>query len=293
MARCRRMSLLVIALVLNCILSLSAAENEKPVRYARFRVADRVAFGIVEGDRVREISGNLFREWKPTETTHALKDVRLLVPTRPTQVLALAGNYKSHLNDSEVPPKFRIPQPFHKGPSCLLRHGGTIVIPADATPNVHYEAELVIVIGKKASKVPRDKAGEYVFGVTCGNDVSERVWQNDADEKDIQWWRAKGANTFGPCGPFIATGLNYDDLKLELRLNGEVRQQERTSLMIHDVAGTVSYISQYVTLYPGDLIFTGTPGKTAAIKAGDVVEIELEGVGVLRNRVAKAKTLGE
>src|SRR5690606_21720114 len=130
-----------------------------------------------------------------------------------------------------------------------------------------------------------DKALDYVFGVTAGNDVSERIWQNDEATKDLQWWRAKGADTFGPVGPYVATGLDLSDLNLKLRLNGEVKQEESTKAFIHDIPTVVSFISQYVTLYPGDLIFMGTPGSTTAIKAGDVVEVELEGVGVLRNPV--------
>jgi len=126
---------------------------------------------------------------------------------------------------------------------------------------------------------------DYVLGVTCGNDVSGRVWQKE----DVQWWRAKGADTFGPCGPYLVSGLKYDDLLLQLRLNGKTLQKERTSLLIHDCSSIVSAISQHVTLYPGDLIFTGTPGETAAIKPGDVCEVELEGVGVLRNPVVAEK----
>jgi 2-keto-4-pentenoate hydratase/2-oxohepta-3-ene-1,7-dioic acid hydratase in catechol pathway len=215
---------------------------------------------------------------------HSLREITLLPPTKPTQVLALAGNYKSHLQEDSIPPKFRIPQPFLKSPSCLIGQGEAIVIPKDAT-NVHYEAELVIVIGKKAKSVSKQDALAHVFGVTCGNDVSERFWQNDETGKDVQWWRAKGSDTFGPVGPYIATGLNYDDLRLRLRLNGQVKQDTRTSQFIHDISATVSFISQYVTLHPGDLIFTGTPGVTSPIKPGDVVEVELEGVGVLRNPV--------
>ena len=265
-----------------------SADRAKAARYARFRVEDRTAYGIVEGDRIREIDGGLFGDRKPTDKTHALKDVRLLVPTQPKQVFALAGNYRSHLKD-EIPEKFRIPQPFLKTYSSLVPHEARIVIPKDSSGDVHYEAELVIVIGKKAKGVPREEALDYVFGVTCGNDVSERFWQNNEQHKDVQWWRAKGSDSFSPCGPYIATGINYDDLLMELRLNGETKQSERTSHMIHDVAGTVSFISQYVTLYPGDLIFTGTPGTTSAMKPGDVVEVELEGVGVLRNRVSQEK----
>ena len=237
---------------------------------------------------MRQLSGDLFGTWAKTETVHALKDVKLLPPTRPSQILALAGNYRSHLQDETIPPKFQIPQPFFKSPSCLVGQGDAIVIPKDAK-TVHYEAELVIVIGKKCSKVSKDKAMSYVLGITAGNDVSERIWQNDADVKDVQWWRAKGADTFGPVGPSILTGIDYGNLTIRLRLNGEVKQEEKTDHLIHDIPSTVSFISQYITLQPGDLIFTGTPGKTSEIKPGDVVEVDLEGVGVLRNPVVAEK----
>jgi 2-keto-4-pentenoate hydratase/2-oxohepta-3-ene-1,7-dioic acid hydratase in catechol pathway len=259
--------------------------KDEVVKFVRFKVNDNISFGIVEGDNVREISGTIFGAWKKTDKMHALSDVMLMVPTRPRHVLAMAGNYKSHLKDAEIPPKFRIPQPFLKSPSSLLRHGGRIMIPKDATEKVYFEGEMVVVIGKRARKVHRQNALDYVLGVTCGNDVSERHWQNDNENKDVQWWRAKGSDTFGPCGPFIVSGLNYDDLLLTLRQNGEVKQKERTSQMIHDVATQVSFISKYVTLLPGDLIFTGTSGMTSALHPRDVVEVELQGVGILRNRV--------
>lgn len=277
--------LLSIAILVLIPLTLTAAE---PRKFARFQRGDVVAYGLVEGDKIHQLDGDLFGAWKKTDRTYALRDVRLLVPTTPTQVLALAGNYKSHLRDAEIPPKFKIPQPFYKSPSSLVEHGGEIVLPKDSGPT-HYEAELVIVIGKKAKSVPKDKALDYVFGVTCGNDISERYWQNDEQNKDVQWWRAKGADTFGPCGPVIATGIDYGNLKLTLRQNGQVKQEESTSLLIHDIATTVSFISRYVTLQPGDLIFTGTPGKTDSIKPGDILEVELEGVGVLRNKVVMEK----
>jgi len=291
-----RRCLLVLTLTSFAVLVQSGAVNadeklaqEKVVKYARFKVDGHVSFGIVEGDKVREISGSIFRDWKKTDKIHLLSEVNLMVPTRPQHVFAMAGNYKSHLNNAEVPPKFRIPQPFFKSPSSLVRHGGRIIIPKDATEEVHFEAEMVVVIGKRARKVSKENALDYVLGVTCGNDVSERYWQNDKDNKDVQWWRAKGADTFGPCGPFIVAGLNYDDLLLTLRLNGKVMQEERTSSMIHDVAMQVSFISKHVTLLPGDLIFTGTSGKTSALHPQDVVEVELEGVGILRNRVGKER----
>jgi 2-keto-4-pentenoate hydratase/2-oxohepta-3-ene-1,7-dioic acid hydratase in catechol pathway len=283
--------------------------------YCRFQVGDTVAYGLVEGQQVRQLEGNLFGAWAKTDRTYALGDIKLLVPTQPTQVLAMAGNYKSHLGGEtttviitteskvsfdgggrevssststtteerragEVPLKFRTPQPFFKSPSCLVPHGGAIQLPKDAGV-VHFEAEMVIVIGRKAKDVPQAAALDYVLGVTCGNDVSAREWQKN----DVQWWRAKGSDTFGPCGPFIVSGLDYDDLRLQLRLNGKTMQEESTSQLIHGVAATVSFISQHVTLHPGDLIFTGTPGTTSELAPGDVVEVELEGVGVLRNTV--------
>ncbi len=273
--------------VLAAFSAMAAGDEAAGTRYARFRAGDREAYGIVEGERVREIDGDLFDEHRPTDRTHALADVELLVPTEPKQVFALAGNYLSHMKGDAVPEKFKIPQPFLKTIGSLAPHGHPVVIPHDASDNVHYEAELVIVIGRKARDVAEEKALDYVFGVTAGNDVSERFWQNDPEHRDVQWWRAKGADTFGPCGPFIVRGVDYDDLLLELRLNGEVKQRERTSGMIHGVAATVSFMSRYVTLYPGDLIFTGTPGTTGPMHDGDVVEVELEGVGVLRNPVVR------
>ncbi|MBN1343191.1 MAG: fumarylacetoacetate hydrolase family protein [Phycisphaerae bacterium] len=257
------------------------AAEQKTTRFARFQVGQSIAYGIVEGDRIRKLSGDPFGEWSKTDTTHALSEVKLLVPTTPTKVLALAGNYVSHVG-AKAPAKH--PEAFFKVPSTLIATGEPIVIP-EGTKDVHYEAEMVIVIGKRAKNVPEAKALDYVLGVTCGNDVSARDWQRG----DVQWWRAKGSDTFGPCGPFILSGANYDDLRITLRLNGEVKQDQRTRDMIHGVAPTVSWISRHVTLEPGDLIFTGTMGKTSAIKPGDVVEVEIEGVGVLRNPVKAAR----
>jgi 2-keto-4-pentenoate hydratase/2-oxohepta-3-ene-1,7-dioic acid hydratase in catechol pathway len=276
----------MLGLLLSTTAAIAADPARQGERYLRFQVGEATSYGILEGDRVRALDGDLFGSFSRTERTYALDEVKVLIPTEPTQVLALAGNYRSHLGDEEIPPLFRIPQPFSKSPSSLVADGEHIVIPKDSPGPVHFEAELVVVIGKTTRKVSKEEALDHVFGVTCGNDVSERYWQNDPENKDVQWWRAKGADTFGPVGPYIATGLNPDDLLMTLRLNGEVMQQERTDHLIHDVATMVSYISRYVTLQPGDLIFTGTPGETSAIEPGDVVEVELEGVGVLRNPVA-------
>jgi 2-keto-4-pentenoate hydratase/2-oxohepta-3-ene-1,7-dioic acid hydratase in catechol pathway len=257
----------------------------EPVKYVRFQHGSTTAYGILVGDdKIQQLEGDIFGQFSKSNKTLSLSEVKLLPPTKPTQVLALAGNYRSHLNADDIPPKFRIVQPFFKSPSCLVGQGENIVLPSDAT-DVHFEAELVIVIGKQCRKVSQAEAMQYVFGITAGNDISERIWQNDEEHKDVQWWRAKGADTFGPVGPVIATGIDYGNLLIQMKVNGKVMQEDRTSSLIHNIPKTVSYISHYITLQPGDLIFTGTPGKTAALKAGDICEVILEGVGTLRNPV--------
>ncbi len=140
---------------------------------------------------------------------------------------------------------------------------------------------MVLIIGKTARNVSVEDAPDHIFAVAPGNDISERVWQGS----DLQWFRAKGADTFGPVGPVMARGVNYDDLLLQTRVNGETLQSQRTSDLLFDSSFLVSYISRYVTLEPGDMVFTGTPGTTSAMEPGDVVEIELEHVGVLRNTI--------
>ena len=268
--------LVLLTLVLSSLSACAAT-----TKYVRFKKGDTVAYGIVEGKQVRRLGGDLFGEWHKTDTMYPLKDVTLLVPSKPSKVLALAGNYRDHLGDKPLPAN---PEGFFKVPSCLQHPGGAIVLPK-TTDDVHYEAEVVVVIGKRARNVAKEKALDYVLGITCGNDVSARTWQTN----DVQWWRAKGSDTFGPCGPYIVSGLDYNNLRMQLRVNGEVRQDTTTKNMIHDIATTVSFLSHHVTLEPGDLIFTGTPGKTKPLKPGDVVEVEIEGVGVLRNPVVAAK----
>jgi 2-keto-4-pentenoate hydratase/2-oxohepta-3-ene-1,7-dioic acid hydratase in catechol pathway len=175
---------------------------------------------------------------------------------------------------------------FYKPVTALQYPGGPIVIPRDAV-DVHYEGELVLVIGKAARNVTPEQAKDCIFGVTCGNDVSDRNWQHGAG-KDLQWWRAKGCDTFAPLGPAVATGLDYSNLRLETRLNGEAVQQQSTSDLIFDGPTIVSWVSNWVTLLPGDIIYTGTPGSTRKLSGGDTVEVEIEGIGVLSNPVAAA-----
>ncbi|MGH7469662.1 MAG: fumarylacetoacetate hydrolase family protein [Longimicrobiales bacterium] len=270
------------AVTLTFVVATSAPAQSGVTRYVRYELAGRTAHGILEQNTIHELRGDLFGTLQRTGTTVPLVQARLLSPVQPSKVIAVGLNYRSHLGERPVA---AYPGLFAKYPTSIVGPNDDIVKPDDAN-NLHYEGELVLVIGKQAKDVPVERALEYVFGVTAGNDMSERDWQRD----DLQWWRAKGSDTFGPIGPVIARGLNYNDLLLTTRVNGEVRQQERTRDLIFNVQTIVSYVSRYVTLLPGDVIFTGTPQTTRAVQAGDVVEIEVEGVGVLRNKVvAKAR----
>ena len=261
-------------------LMLSAAAmsaSAQVTRYVRYDAGGRTAYGILDGDVVRELSGDLFASPSPTGRTLRRSEVTLLAPVVPSKVIAVGLNYKSHIGET---PAAKYPGLFAKMPTSIVGPEASIVIPPGAT-NVHFEGELVVIIGRRAKNVSVADAPRYIFGVTAGNDVSERDWQR----ADLQWFRAKAADTFGPLGPVIVTGANYGDLLLQTRLNGEVVQSQRTKDLIFDVPTIVSYISQFMTLEPGDVIYTGTPGSTKAMKAGDIVEIEIEGIGVLRNRV--------
>lgn len=249
-------------------------------QYIRYRAGSGTAYGVLEGDTIREIRGGLFGERTPTGVTHKLSDVKLLAPCEPGKIMAVGLNYKSHLGGRPQPAH---PEIFYKPVTALQDPGEPIVIPDEAT-DVHYEGELVIVIGRKARKASREEAAAAIFGVTAGNDVSERNWQH-GQGKDLQWWRAKGSDTFAPLGPAIVTGVDYSNLVLQTRLNGEVVQKQTTGDLIFDCPAIVSRISGWVTLLPGDLIYTGTPGSTKKLSPGDVVEVELENAGVLRNPV--------
>jgi 2-keto-4-pentenoate hydratase/2-oxohepta-3-ene-1,7-dioic acid hydratase in catechol pathway len=269
------------SVLLLTLLALPTALAAQTVRYVRYLQNGQATLGSVDGDNIRELRGDLFSNPRPTGRTVKLSAVTLLPPVEPVKVIAVGLNYKSHLGER---PAAAYPGLFAKYPTSIIATGESIVYPADAT-NLHFEGEMVLVIGKKASRVSKEDARSYVFGVTVGNDVSERDWQ----QKDLQWFRAKASDTFGPLGPWIVTGLNYDDLLLQTRLNGTVVQSQRTKDLIFNVSEIVSYVSRYVTLMPGDIIYSGTPGSTRAMKPGDVVEVELEGVGVLRNPVVQGR----
>jgi len=269
------------------IITGATAIAKETTSYVRYQQGHDVSYGVLQDGKINQLDGAPWSSGKLTGATVALDDVRLLAPAEPSKVIAVGYNYISHrenMTHEENRPIPEYPPIFLKLPTTITGPETDVVYPPDAT-DLHYEGELVIVIGKTASKVSAEDAPEYLFGVTAGNDISERSWQAN----DLQWFRAKGSDNFGPLGPAIVTGLNYLDLQVQTRLNGETMQSQSSKDQIHDVHVILSYVSQYVTLYPGDIIYTGTPGSTSAMQPGDVVEIEVEGVGVLRNRIVAAE----
>ncbi len=269
---------LVSAVVAVAVLAVGASAFAQDVtKYVRYEHDGATSYGILEGETIHQLGGSVFESPQRTGATVALGDVTLLAPSEPKKVVAAGLNYRSHLGGAQ-PAEY--PGLFDKHATSLIGHEAEITYYEDAT-NLHFEGEMVLIIGKVTRNVSVDDAPDYIFAVAPGNDISERVWQSN----DLQWFRAKGADTFGPVGPVMARGVDYDDLLLQTRVNGQVMQSQRTRDLLFDSSYLVSYISRYVTLEPGDMIFTGTPGSTSAMQPGDVVEIELENVGVLRNTI--------
>ena len=244
----------------------------------RYETVAGIFHGEIEGDTVHRLSGDFFTGRTRTGDRDPLASARLLHPTLPTKIVNMAVNYPSHAGGRPLNVR---PQPFLAPPSSALDPEAAIILPADSA-NAHYEGEVAIVIGRRTARISAAEARAHILGVCCANDVSERAWQG-GDDKDTQWWRAKSADTFSPFGPVIVTDLDYDDLDLETRLNGDTVQQGNTSQLVFSVEVCIAYISRYMTLEPGDLVFTGTPGTTGPLNHGDIVEVQ--GVGVLRNPV--------
>ena len=257
------------------------------MKIARFRESRRVAYGVVEGDEIAEIRGSIFTRFRITDNKYKLSEVKLLAPTDPLQMWCPGLNFAAHLEFAgSILGADRVggsssPEPWHKGRNSLTGNEEFIIIPKDSDGDVHYEGEAVAVISRNCRRVSPKEAPKHILGYTCGNDVSERTWQKD----DQTFWRAKGADTFAPVGPWIETEVDPGELEMVVRINGTEVQRANTRDMIHSFAEIVSYISQSVTLHPGDLVFSGTTGATTSMKPDDVVEVDIGGVGVLRNYV--------
>jgi len=253
----------------------------KSENFIRFTWQSGTYWGTHEGENVRRWSDAPYAGGRPTARLHLTADVRLLPPVVPSKIIAVGLNYAPHVKESasatEIPEE---PVTFLMPPTALLAPGDSIVLPK-GVDRVDYEGELGVVIGIGGHAIPESEALEHVWGWTIVNDVTARNLQ----KKDKQWTRAKGFDTFCPVGPWVKTGVNVLTANLTTRLNGEVRQQSTIDQMIFPVPRLIAFISRVMTLNPGDLISTGTPAGIGPLAVGDIVEIEIEGIGTLRNGV--------
>jgi 2-keto-4-pentenoate hydratase/2-oxohepta-3-ene-1,7-dioic acid hydratase in catechol pathway len=261
------------------------------MRIARIRTsAGKIVHAVLTDSAAQPIEGDIFGSWKARGARLPLDEAKLCAPLVPVNMLCFGRNYKAHAAEGgEAPP--REPLLFVKVSSCVNDPEAPIVLPAAAPSQVDYEAELAVVIGKPARNVDRREALSYVFGYTCANDVSAR----DVQKKDGQWSRSKSFDTFGPLGPWIETDLDPSRLRIQGRLNGKVMQDASTAEMIFDVSYLISYLSRCMTLLPGTVLSTGTPAGCGFARTpptwlapGDIYEVEIEGIGILRNPVVAA-----
>jgi 2-keto-4-pentenoate hydratase/2-oxohepta-3-ene-1,7-dioic acid hydratase in catechol pathway len=260
------------------------------MKWCRFQSGNKAAYGIIEGANVTEVSGSPFDSYTKTSNTHPLGSVKLLVPVVPPTFYAAGINYPEHVTwaarmrgeEPNLPKKADV---GYRANNALIAHEESIVVPKDATELVQYEGELVVVMGKQCRNVSEVDALDYVLGYTIGNDVSERTWQRG----DRTMWRAKNTDTFKPMGPWIVTGLDPDQLRVKITLSGRVVGEYDVKTAIFGVRHYISEMSKYLTLYPGDVLWMGTDGATENMKDGDVCEIEISEIGVLRNTVKWAR----
>jgi 2-keto-4-pentenoate hydratase/2-oxohepta-3-ene-1,7-dioic acid hydratase in catechol pathway len=249
------------------------------MRIVRYSRQGEVGFGVLEDENIAAISPHPFAAFEYTGERFPTGDARLLAPVLPTKVVAVGRNYAEHAREmgGEVPAD---PVIFLKPSTAVIGPGDPIVRPG-WVGRVDYEGELAVIVGKLARRLDQADAIQAVLGFTCANDVTAR----DLQKADGQWSRAKGFDSFCPLGPWIETDLDSSDLALRTLVNGEPRQQARTSQLERGVASLLSFVSQVMTLLPGDVLLTGTPAGVGPLEAGDRVEVEVEGIGVLANQV--------
>jgi 2-keto-4-pentenoate hydratase/2-oxohepta-3-ene-1,7-dioic acid hydratase in catechol pathway len=256
--------------------------EQSRVRFVRTDMDGTSLWGVVENERVYRLRGDPFADWERGSELGSLDDLRLLAPAMPIKIVCVGLNYRAHADESrmELPAE---PLLFLKPPSSVIGPDTPIALPPQSA-RVDYEAELAVVVGRRCRNVAPEDAWDCILGVTCGNDVTAR----DLQMRDNQWTRAKGFDTFCPLGPWLVTGLSeadVADLEVICRVNGEIRQRGRTSEMVFSPAQLITYVAGIMTLEPGDVIMTGTPAGIGPLAAGDEVEVEVEGIGVLRNPV--------
>lgn len=259
------------------------------MRWIRYSIQNQIAYGILDGNQIAEVLGTPFQEFERTTKIHELNNVKIEIPVIPPTFYCVGLNYADHINkmaakrgvEPEFPPQ---PDVGYRAVNALIAHNETVAMPHDVR-EVQYEGELVVVIGKQTKNISEEDALDCVFGYTIGNDVSERAWQ----KSDRTLWRAKNTDTFKPMGPWIETDVNLDELETRVIVNGEEKDRFSTNNMLFGIESYISTISKYCTLYPGDVIWMGTDGIPENLKSGDIVDIEISGIGCLSNPFHLAK----
>lgn len=249
------------------------------MKIIRCQSKDQIFYGVAEGETVRQIKGDIFRDYTISNSCLPIKDTKVLAPCNPSKIIAIGLNYRSHAEEvkMDIPEE---PMLFMKPSTAVIGPDAEIIYPAMAK-RVDYEGELGVVVGKRCRNVMVADVPDVILGYTCFNDVTAR----DLQKKDKQFTRSKSFDTFAPMGPCIATELDSSDLSIETLLNGEKRQFSSTRDLIFPVFFLVSFISRVMTLLPGDVIATGTPSGIGPLRVGDIVEVRIEGVGTLCNSV--------
>jgi 2-keto-4-pentenoate hydratase/2-oxohepta-3-ene-1,7-dioic acid hydratase in catechol pathway len=250
------------------------------MKFARFEVNGKIYNGMAEAEEITVIRGSLWNRYEVTDRKYSIPEISFLPPVLPSKIVCVGQNYLGHIEELGMPvPKE--PIIFFKPPSCLIGQNHSIIYPTDAK-RVDYEGELAIIIKKEMINVNETDALNFVLGYSCFNDVTER---NMVGSNPFLLSLSKGIDTFGPCGPYVVTDLDPNRLMLKTFLNGELKQQDNTQNCVFSIQQVLSYISRYITLLPGDIVTTGTPQGIAPMQPGDRVEVEIEGVGSLRNSV--------
>jgi 2-keto-4-pentenoate hydratase/2-oxohepta-3-ene-1,7-dioic acid hydratase in catechol pathway len=252
------------------------------MKIMRFQWQGKIHWGILEGkERVFALDGDLYGEFRKGKELCRLADVRLLAPAEPTIMVACGMNYRARVKEGGLKEEPAEPILFFKPPTAVIGSQEDVMFPAIAR-EMRYEGELCVIMKRQARNVPENEAMKYVLGYTCGNELGAM----DLMKRDKWMTRAKGFDHSGPLGPFLVTDLDPHNLTIESRLNNQTKQKSHTSLMIFRVEKLISFISAFMTLRPGDVIWTGTPEGNCNVQVGDVMEVEIEGIGILRNRVA-------
>jgi 2-keto-4-pentenoate hydratase/2-oxohepta-3-ene-1,7-dioic acid hydratase in catechol pathway len=256
------------------------------MKWCRFRAGQTVSYGIIEDDRVIAVSGSPFETHTATTTSYPMSQVKLLPPVIPPMLYAAGPNYRGHVeamaHRREAAPHYPTrPEPNFRSVHALIGTEDNVIVPKACSGAVQPEGQLAVVIGRKAHKVSKEEALDYVFGYSIGNDISQREWQR----VDRTLFRAKNCDTFKPFGPWIVTGLDPARFRIIVRHNGTIWEDFFSADQVWDTTTWIQELSRYTTLHPGDVIWMGTEGADGDMVPGDVIEVEISGIGILRNYV--------